>query len=103
MIPDPTYSFTSSVWTAFTGKATYYLASLPPKIGAAIRLMQQGKPRRGWGSVRVALTIGDTTWKSSIFPESGTKSYLFLINAKVRKAESLRENSKIKVTLKLLD
>lgn len=101
MIPDISYEFTSHVWTYFNGKSTYYLASLPPKIGTAIRLLRQGVPRRGWGSVPVTITIGDTSWQSSIFPESGKKSYLFLINAKVRKAENITEDSRISVTITL--
>lgn len=103
MIPDMEYSFTSTVWTYFNGKSTYYLASLPAKTGAAIRNIYQGVPRRGFGSIPVYLTIGGTRWKSSIFPESGSKSFLFLLNAKVRKAEQIKENSRIRVTLTLRD
>lgn len=103
MIPDLCYRFTTRVWTYFNGKSTYYLASLPPNIGGAIRAMQEGRPRRGWGSIPVRITIGKTGWNSSIFPESGTKSYLFLINAKVRKAESIGEDSSIRVQITLRD
>lgn len=103
MIPDLSYDFTTTVWTYFNGKSTYYLASLPVKTGKAIRAMREGAPRRGWGSVPVVITIGDTSWKSSIFPESGSQSYLFLINAKVRKAEGIGEGSKLKVSITLRD
>ncbi len=103
MIPDLSYQFTTKVWAYFNGKSTYYLASIPAKTGSAIRAMQEGKPRRGWGSVPVVITIGGSRWKSSIFPESGTKSYLFLLNAKARKAESIVENSRISVCITLRD
>lgn len=103
MIPELRYEFTAKVWTYFNGKSTYYLASMPARIGAAIRSMQQGRPRRGWGSVPVHITIGQTSWKSSIFPESESKSYLFLLNAKVRKAEAIKENSRITVSISLRD
>lgn len=103
MIPDLSYDFTTTVWTYFNGKSTYYLASLPPKVGRAIHGLRKGVPRRGWGSVPVTLTIGNTRWNSSIFPESGKQSYLFLINAKVRKAEAIVDEGRIRVTLTLRD
>lgn len=103
MIPQASYHFTSRVWTYFNGKSTYYLASVPAETGAAIRAMQHGRPRRGWGSVPVSITIGSTCWKSSIFPESGSKSYVFLLNAKVRKTEAIQEKSSLTVTLTLRD
>ena len=103
MIPDFSYDFTTSVRAYLNGKSTYYLASLPPKIGKAIRMMQAGQPRRGWGSVPVRLTIGGSSWNTSIFPESGSKSYLFLLNAKVRKDEAIKESSRIHVQLTLRD
>lgn len=103
MIPDINYNFSTTVWTYFNGKSTYYLASLPPKIGKAIRDLREGMPRRGWGSIAVGITIGGTSWNSSIFPESGNKSYLFLINAKVRKAENIGDQSRIKVRISLRD
>ena len=44
---------------------------------------------RGWGSIRVRITIGSTSWDTSLFPDSKRKSYLFAIKASVRKAEDL--------------
>jgi hypothetical protein len=103
MIPDLSHDFTCTVWTYFNGKATYYLASIPAKTGKAIAGMMEGRKRGGWGSIPVYITIGDTRWKSSVFPESGTKSFLFLLNAKVRKAEAITDGKKIKVTITLRD
>ena len=44
--------------------------------------------RRGWGQIPVRITIGDTTWKTSLFP-SKEVGYLFPIKKSVRVAEGL--------------
>lgn len=100
MIPDPTYSFHAKAEAFLHGKGTYYLLFLPKTTAKAITHMQQGRKRLGWGSVRVSATIGHTTWRTSIFPSDDT--YLLLLNAKIRKAECIREGSKLKVKLALL-
>ncbi len=99
MIPDPTYEFTAKAEAFLHGKGTYYLVFLPAKTAKALTHMQEGRKRLGWGSVRVTATIGNSSWKTSIFPSDNT--YLLLLNAKVRKAEAIKENKKITVTLKL--
>lgn len=100
MIPDPTYAFNATAEAFMHGKGTYYLLWLPAKTANAITHMNEGRKRLGWGSVRVIATIGKTSWRSSVFPSDGT--YLLLLNAKVRKAEHIKEGSKVKVTLELL-
>lgn len=100
MIPDPTYAFSAKAEAFQHGKGTYFLLFLPAKTAKAITHMQQGRKRLGWGSVRVVATIGNSSWRTSIFPSEAT--YLLLLNAKVRKAEAIREGSKVSVTLTLL-
>lgn len=56
---------------------------------------------RGFGSVRVEITIGKTTWRSSIFPEkSGT--YVLPLKAEVRKKENLRAGQTVQVKLTII-
>lgn len=100
MIPNPTYHFKARAEAFLHGKGTYYLVFLPAKTAKAIAHMQQGKQRLGWGSVRVNARIGATAWRSSVFPTNGT--YILLLNAKVRKAESIEEGSSVAVQLTLL-
>lgn len=100
MIPDPTYRFRAKAEAFLHGKGTYYLLFLPAKTAKAITHMQEGRKRLGWGSVRVIATIGSSSWRTSIFPSDDT--YLLLLNAKVRKAESITEGTTVDVTLELL-
>ncbi|MCE9597087.1 MAG: DUF1905 domain-containing protein [Spirochaetia bacterium] len=78
----------------------WHFASLPKKDADRIRKELTFRPR-GFGSIRVEAQIGKTKWKTSIFPESKTKTYLLPIKADVRKKESIKSTGKVAVTLKL--
>ncbi|MFF2633817.1 DUF1905 domain-containing protein [Microbacterium sp. NPDC058021] len=57
---------------------------------------------RGFGSVRVEATVGETTWRTSIFPSSSGRYWLPLKRA-VREAEGLVEDGPVTARLRLLD
>ncbi|GEL94800.1 DUF1905 domain-containing protein [Cellulomonas composti] len=56
---------------------------------------------RGFGSVRVEVTIGRTTWRTSIFP--GATTYALPVKAAVRRAESVGAGDHAHVLLRLVD
>jgi hypothetical protein len=60
-------------------------------------------PRRGFGSVRVRVTIGGSTWTTSVFPDSVRGAYVLPVKRAVRKAESLGEGDTATVTVEVLD
>lgn len=95
------YSFTAKVWL-YSGEAAWHFISLPKKEAAVLSAMQKGKQRRGWGAIKVRVTIGATTWETSIFPDSKRGTYLLPLKAKVRRAEKIEEGSKVLVTLKTI-
>ena len=68
----------------------------------ATALMQrlEGGQRRGWGSIRVSATIGDTNWQTSVFPSRENGGYLLPVKATVRKAESLAAGDEVTVHLR---
>jgi hypothetical protein len=57
--------------------------------------------RRGWGAVRVLVTIGNTTWDTSIFPASKLDAYILPIKADVRKKEKITVGDSVKVKIKI--
>lgn len=75
----------------YEGQAAWYFLSTTAEQGNALK---EGRKRVGWGSIPVRVTIGTSTWDTSIFP---TKEGPFLlpIKAAVRKKESLTENSNV--------
>ncbi len=58
--------------------------------------------RRGFGSVRVEATIGKTSWKTSIFPDSRSGTYLLPLKASVRRAEDLVDGDEITFALSVV-
>jgi hypothetical protein len=64
------------------------------------RRLELGK-RRGFGSVKVAVTLGDITWQTSLFPNKDG-SWFLPIRKPVRLAEGLDYGDDVEVELALL-
>ena len=76
--------------------------SLPPGIGDEITVMTAGI-RCGFGSVRIAVTVGITSWKTSIFPDSKTGTYLLPVKEAVRAAEELETGDDVWARIQIAD
>jgi hypothetical protein len=59
--------------------------------------------KRGFGSVRVVVTIGETTWNTSIFPDTANESFALPIKKQVRVREGIDEGDVVEVHLELVD
>ena len=57
--------------------------------------------RKGFGSARVEAVIGDTRWKTSVFPHKESGGWILPVKASVRKAEGLTEGDWITVIVSL--
>jgi hypothetical protein len=57
--------------------------------------------RRGWGSLRVTATIGKTSWKTSIFPDRESDSYLLPLRSDVRKKEGIQEGNLVSLSVEI--
>jgi len=95
------FEFTAPLWR-YPGEDGWHFVSLPPGISADITEVTAGI-RRGFGSVRVAVTIGATSWRTSIFPDSKTGAYLLPVKKAVRAAEHLETGDEVKAQLKIAD
>jgi Domain of unknown function (DUF1905) len=93
--------FSGTLWK-WHGDAAWYFISLPEECYDELRLVSQA-PKKGFGSIRVEVTIGSSAWNTSIFPDSKTKTYLLPIKKLVRINENLDDNSKIKVNLRIIE
>jgi hypothetical protein len=81
---------------------SWTFVSLPAEASEEIRDLAGGS-RRGFGSLRVRVTVGGSTWTTSIFPASGNGGYVLPIKRPVRKAEALEAGDTATVTVELLD
>nr|WP_281494588.1 DUF1905 domain-containing protein [Qipengyuania sp. S6317L1] len=85
-------------------KATYHLVSFTGDQAEALAghaLMQKLETgrRRGFGSVKVTASIGDTSWKSSVFPQDKQSEWILLVSKKVMKAQDLTPGDQIAVSV----
>lgn len=79
---------TEKVWIYPGDFANWHFVTLTKKVGQEIK-ETQGKNARGFCSLPVEVTIGQTTWKTSIFPDKRAGSYLLPLKAQVRKKEDI--------------
>lgn len=63
------------------------------------RRLELGK-RRGFGSVKVTVRVGETRWQTSLFPQK-TGGWFLPIKKPVRLAEGLEEGDLVEVELEL--
>jgi hypothetical protein len=96
-----TFEFAAQLWR-YPGADGWHFVSLPPEISTDITDISTGI-RRGFGSVRVAVMVGSTSWRTSIFPDSKTGAYLLPVKKAVRVAERLEVGDQIKAQLEIDD
>jgi len=96
-----TFSFEATVWE-HDGDAAWHFVSLPEDVADEIAERSAGR-RRGFGSVRVEVTIGASTWHTSLFPDGRRGTYVLPVKRAVRTAEGLAAGSSADVELRLLD
>lgn len=88
------------IWDARRDESWTFV-SLPADASDEIRDLTGGQ-RRGFGSVRVKVTVGRTTWHTSIFPDSKRGAYVLPIKRAVRTAQSLEAGDKVTVRVEIL-
>ena len=81
---------------------SWHFVELDPELSADIRDFSRGM-RGGWGSVRVAVTVGATTWHTSLFPSKQRDAFLLPVKAEVRRAEGLEPGTEFTIVLRLGD
>lgn len=60
-------------------------------------------PRPGFGSIRVKVTLGASTWATSIFPESKSGCYVLPVKKAVRASEGVEVGDAVEVTIETVD
>jgi len=95
------FEFAAPLWQ-YPGAGGWHFASLPAGISSDITDLTAAS-RRGFGSVRVAVTVGATSWRTSIFPDSKTGVYLLPVKKAVRVAEHLDAGDEVQAQLRIAD
>ena len=93
------FEFEAEVWL-YEGDAAWHFITVPADVSDEIEAHTTEK-RRGFGSVRVHVTIGATTWSTSVFPDSKRGAYVLPVKAEVRRREGLSAGSPVAVSVDL--
>lgn len=89
--------FSGPLWY-WRGPAPWYFVTVPEEACAALQDVSRAVTY-GWGMIPVRVQIGETEWKTSLFPKEGR--YLVPIRASVRLAEGLEEGDEVAVRLEV--
>jgi hypothetical protein len=96
------YRFDAEVWRWEARVEEWGFVSLPQDVSDEIREYAGDTPR-GFGAVRVEVSIGDTTWRTSIFPGGGGGPYILPLKKAVRKKHDLSIGAQTRIDLEILD
>ena len=90
--------FDAEVWEHSPGDpGSWHFLTLPGDVSDDIA--DEAGPREGFGSVRVVVTVGSTTWRTSLFPDTELRSYVLPLKKPVRVAEGLYAGTTCRVRL----
>ena len=94
------FRFTAPLWQ-WNGDGAWFFVTLPEAAADDIR--EVPRMPRGFGSVRVRVTVGGSTWSTSVFPDTKRGSYLLPVKKAVRTAEGVGDGDDVDVSLEVLD
>ncbi len=103
MLAGVVVTFEAALWTWDARRAdTWTFVTLPAEASEEIRELTADR-RRGFGSVRVRVTIGGSTWRTSIFPDAASGSYVLPVKRAVRTAEAVDAGDTATVTVEVVE
>lgn len=92
-----TIEFSGAIWY-WRGPAPFYFVTVPDEESHELKAVS-GFVTYGWGMIPVIARIGQTEWKTSLFPKDSR--YLVPLKDSVRKAEDLAEGDTVSVQLEI--
>lgn len=87
--------FSGELWT-WRGPAPYHFVTVPEAEAAELDAVRAAVSY-GWGVIPVEVAVGDTVWRTSLFPKDG--GYVVPVKDAVRRAERLAVGDLLAVRL----
>ncbi|NYI41106.1 DUF1905 domain-containing protein [Demequina lutea] len=84
-----TYTFAAELYLWAARTDCWVFANLPEDVADEIEDAAP-EPRRGFGAVKVEVTVGSSTWRTSVFPSKQDATFVLPVKKAILKAESLR-------------
>lgn len=89
--------FSGEIWE-WRGPAPFYFVTVPEVQSQAIKSAERFLTY-GWGMIPVKVRIGQTTWKTALWPKDGL--YVLPLKDAVRRAEGLEAGQTVQVWLEV--
>lgn len=92
------YKFTAQLWIWDARRSdSWTFVTVPPDLTSELR--ELSRLPRGFGSIPVEVTIGGSTWRTSIFPDKDSGCFVLPIKSAIRKAEAISAGDTVQVSL----
>jgi hypothetical protein len=92
--------FHAEIWEhAPEEPGSWHFLTLPADVAEEVAF--EAGPRGGFGSVRVEVSIGSSTWRTSLFPDSRSDSFVLPVKKPVRQANGLQAGDTCEVRLEV--
>ena len=92
-----TYQLHAKVWV-YSGKAAWRFVTIPAHIADDINF-HFAEHKRGFGSIRVRVIVGESSWNTSIFPDKESGGFLLPLKREVRVKEKIADKSDISLQI----
>ena len=89
-------TFTGPLWR-WSGESAWHFVTVPEPVSDDIA--SRVEPGPGFGSVKVTVTVGTSTWSTSVFPDSKSGRYVLPVKAAVRRRERIDDGDELQVSL----
>lgn len=96
---DPTFTFTAELYL-WKPEGKVVFATVPLDVSDEINEIVP--ERRGFGSVRVGVEVGDTAWQTSVFADSASGCFVLPVKQAVRAAEMVDVGDRVEIALTVL-
>ncbi|OLT54063.1 DUF1905 domain-containing protein [Cellulosimicrobium sp. CUA-896] len=94
------FEFEAELWRWQARTDSWVFLALPEQVSDEIADLPL--PPAGFGSVKVAVTLGGSRWSTSIFPDAGRRTYVLPVKAAVRRAEKVDVGDVVRVGVETL-
>lgn len=96
------YEFTAELWPWRARNQLWTFVTVPPDISDEIA-DDQPDLKRGFGAVKVRVTVGAAVWKTSLFPSKEQAAYILPVKSTVRKDEGLELGDQVTAHIELIE
>lgn len=96
-----TYRFTAPLYMWEARTDSWVFANVPEDVADEIEDAAP-IPRRGFGAVKVEVTVGASMWRTSVFPSKQARTFVLPVKRAILKAEGLAPGDTAHVSLRLI-